>query len=142
MIELRWFTLSATSGYAHQWNARHLSNVQVGAGRVRPVSDSEGNNEWQNATYTQSWAVHSDIDLIGTYRFDRSRQMDRTTPDVGSELEPVQYQSANIGVRFGRRLSPVRRMSFSLAAGATRLNPTTQSVIQNDLVHPTYLRVG
>jgi hypothetical protein len=138
VIELRWFTLSATSGYVHQWNVRHQSNVQVGAGRVQPAGDSEGDNEWQNATFTQSWSINSDFDLLGTYRFDRSRQMDRTTPAIGSEFEPVQYQSGNIGVRYGRRLSPVKRLSLTLAGGATRVNPTTQSLIQGDLLHPTY----
>ena len=141
VIEQRWFTVSGTSSYQHYWGSRLQTNMLAGAGRVRPVGNAGLNSEWQNASITQSWAVRSGFDLTGSYRFDRSLQTDDTrTPSEGQPVfapEPIQYQSANIGVRFGRRLSATRRLSLSLSGGATQLIPSGGSSVDGDVLHPS-----
>jgi hypothetical protein len=140
VIEQRWFTTSATSGYQHSWGARHQSDLQLGAGRVRPVGSSGVDNDWQNAMLTQSWAVTSSVGLTGMYRYDSSQQLDLAAgqEDPAAQLAPVRYQSGTVGVRLERRLPGARRMTLTLAGGATQLLPESGAAAAADVYHPSY----
>ena len=133
VIEQRWFDNSVTANYQHFWTPRQQSSFRVNAGRIRPADTTGPNTEWQNAMYSHSWATGSGFDLLGSYRFDRSRQSEQTI-----DSEPVRYQSATIGARVSKQLSPTRRVSVSFSGGGTQLLPVSGSSLEDDdLIHPS-----
>ena len=137
VIEQRWFSTSATSGYQHHWSARHQSDILVGAGRVKPSGDTGSDSQWLNALFTQAWTINSAFDFTGSYRFDHSLQESPARLDVTPlPSTPAKYQTGTFGVRYSRRLSSVRRMSLSVAGGATQVLSDTGATL-TDAVHPT-----
>lgn len=116
VVEQRWLVLSGTTGYQHYWSARYQTEFQAGAGRVRPIGDVGLSSEWQNATVNQDVLISPSVALVGSYRIDRSRQLQPALP-----TQPIEYHTASAGARFSHRFSSRRRVSLSLSAGATRL---------------------
>lgn len=114
----RWFSASAsTEGYLN-WTSRNRSTVQAVEVRRRPGSDNQGLDSRQSViSLRQDWSFRPGGALIGNYRFERVAQSSAAT----AELEPVLTHTAEGGVRFERRFSPVRMWTTSITAGATAL---------------------
>lgn len=134
VFEQRWLITSGTAGYSHQWTPRHTTTVGYDNRRLRPIEGGGLESDWQVATAQQSWAMSPNITLLGTYRFDSNVQRE---PQAEVRIDPVRYQTLDGGVRFEKRLSPIRRYSVTVRAGATRLleRSSTQGA---DGTHPSF----
>jgi hypothetical protein len=116
VLEQRWLGLSASAGYEHHWNLRHVTTVRYDNRRVRQVEGDGPDGDWQNVLVDQSWRARAGLDVVGGYRLDETVQRDQS-----GETPPIRYQTLDAGLRFEKRVSSTRRYSVTFRGGATRL---------------------
>jgi hypothetical protein len=125
VFEQRWLVLSGTAGYRQQWNVRHGTAIGYDNRRLRRIEGGGFDSDLQTASVEQSWVVSRAFTVQGAYSFHENVQRNQGSSAVPS----VRYQSVDAGVRYDRRLSPVRRYSVRFRGGLINLfdSPATEN---------------
>lgn len=133
-LRARWFSLGANATAFRGWSARHRTAVQYAQVRRRPTDDEGVDSDQRIVNVHHDWMVRMNAGILANYRFEQVRQ---TFPQA-TLSEPIRTQSAEAGLRFERRLSPIRRASLSFQAGATQvLSSDTPLVGIEGAIEPT-----
>jgi len=116
-VRARWFSLGANATAFRGWSARHRTALQYVQVRRRPTDDQGLDSDQRLANVRHDWMFRPSAGILANYRFEQVRQ---TFPQI-SISEPIRTQSAEGGLRFERRSSPIRVASLSFQAGATQI---------------------
>ena len=125
VFEQRWLILSGTAGYRQQWNVRHVTAIGYDNRRLRRIEGGGFDSDLQTASVEQSWLASRSFTVQSAYSYRENVQRNEGSGAVPS----VRYQSIDAGVRYDRRLSPVRRYSVRFRGGLTNLfdSPATEN---------------
>lgn len=118
VVENRWVTLAGGLNAFHRWHPRQRTSVQYVQMVMRPRRGQAFDSDMQGVSVQHDWTRSPAIGLMATYRFDRLNQSFTTDP---ADVQPFRTQSAELGVRWERRLSPTRRIAIGLTGGATQI---------------------
>ncbi len=125
VFEQRWLILSGNLAYQHHWNTAQNTTLTYNNRRLRPIEGAGLESDMQLGNLIHSWVMSPRFSLFGSYQYDRNVQRDED-----ADIPAVEYQTASGGIRYEKRLSPIRRYSIALSGGVTALvdSPATQDV--------------
>jgi hypothetical protein len=129
----RWLSFGGSGRVYRNWTPRHRTSGQYNQLRRRPQDGPGLDNAIFQGLLQHDWNTSPNVALLFDYRYDRITQQ-----VLEGVEEPVQSQSAEFGVRYERRLNPVRTFSFSVTGGATLVSAVSTQLANLDAtVEPT-----
>lgn len=124
VTDQQWVAFQGGTGVNHNWTGRQRSSVQYATSFREPTTGEGYDSRSIVASLQHVWNFHSALGLEAGYSFSRNQQAGAD----GNE-PPVRTESGTAGLRFQRRLSPVRTYGVSFGGGSMRsvVRPTASS---------------
>ena len=111
----RWIVGNGALSMFRNLTSRQRLEFGVDVSDHRPLEGPGFESRSQTGSLLHEWSPGPNIAFETNYRYSAADQRDQT-----GQARPIATQSAEVAMRFSRRLSPTRQLTFLLGGGAAR----------------------